>query len=207
VQTVLWVLTQQIGARDQAQAGGDHRTGLFGPREAVAVRPQCRPEVPGTRRSTTVRRRPVRRAHSCSLVRNGSFISVLIVPRDLWDRIVAHCLDGLPLEACGLLAGRDGEVCEVYPAANAARSARVYPVEPRDLLHADRAADAAGLSLIGVWHSHTHSPAYPSPTDVAQAPDPDWHYVIVSLSDLEPVLRSYRVVAGAAEEEAVVVSA
>jgi hypothetical protein len=42
---------------------------------------------------------------------------------------------------------------------------------------------------------------------VAQAPDPDWHYVIVSLSDLEPVLRSYRVVAGAAEEEAVVVSA
>lgn len=132
---------------------------------------------------------------------------MLIVPRDLWDRIVAHCLDGLPLEACGLLAGRDGEVCEVYPAANAARSARVYTVEPRDLLHADRAADAAGLSLIGVWHSHTHSPAYPSPTDVAQAPDPDWHYVIVSLSDLEPVLRSYRVVAGAAEEEAVVLSA
>jgi hypothetical protein len=42
---------------------------------------------------------------------------------------------------------------------------------------------------------------------VAQAPDPDWHYVIVSLSDLEPVLRSYRVVAGAAEEEAVVLSA
>jgi hypothetical protein len=42
---------------------------------------------------------------------------------------------------------------------------------------------------------------------VAQAPDPDWHYVIVSLSDLEPVLRSYRVVAGAVEEEAVVLSA
>ncbi len=131
---------------------------------------------------------------------------MLIVPRGLWDRIVAQCLDGLPLEACGLLAGRDGEVCEVYPAANAARSARVYTVEPRDLLHADRAAEAAGLSLIGAWHSHTHSPAYPSPTDVAQAPDPDWHYVIVSLSDTDPVLRSYKVVAGAVEEEAVVLS-
>jgi proteasome lid subunit RPN8/RPN11 len=132
---------------------------------------------------------------------------VLIVPRSLWDSMVAYCLDGLPLEACGLLAGRGEQVYEVYPAVNAARSARVYTVEPRDLLYADRAAEAAGLSLIGVWHSHTHTPAYPSPTDVAQAPDPDWHYVIVSLSDLEPVLRSYRVVAGAAEEEAVVVSA
>ena len=38
-----------------------------------------------------------------------------------------------------------------------------------------------GLEIIGVVHSHTHTEAYPSPTDVAQAPDPSWHYVIVSL--------------------------
>jgi proteasome lid subunit RPN8/RPN11 len=130
-----------------------------------------------------------------------------MVPRSLWDKMVAHCLDGLPLEACGLLAGQGEQVCEAYPATNAARSARVYTVEPRDLLIADRAAEAAGLSLIGAWHSHTHSPAYPSPTDVVQAPDPDWHYVIVSLSDLEPVVRSYRVVAGAVQEEPVVLPA
>jgi hypothetical protein len=54
------------------EAGGDHRTGLFGPREAVAVRPQCRPEVPGTRWPKTVRGHPVCRAHSCSLSRNGA---------------------------------------------------------------------------------------------------------------------------------------
>jgi len=98
-------------------------------------------------------------------------------------------------------------VREVYPAANAARSARLYTVEPRDLLRADRAAEAAGLSLIGVWHSHTHTPAYPSPTDVAQAPDPGWHYLLVSLSDTEPVLRSYRIVAGLVREETVAISA
>ena len=102
-------------------------------------------------------------------------------------------------------AGRSrGNRCyEVYPAVNAARSARLYTVEPRDLLRADRAAEAAGLSLIGVWHSHTHTAAYPSPTDIDQAPDPDWHYVLVSLSDAEPVVRSYRIVAGRAEEERV----
>lgn len=133
----------------------------------------------------------------------GSFVCVLSLPLSLWERMVAHCLDGLPLEACGLLAGRGEHVYEVYPAVNAAQSAHVYTVEPKDLLRADHAAEAAGLSLIGVWHSHTHTAAYPSPTDIDQAPDPDWHYVLVSLSDAEPVVRSYRIVDGGAEEEQV----
>ena len=68
-----------------------------------------------------------------------------------------------------------------YPTANAAASSRVYTVDPRDHLRADRDAEDDGLEIIGVMHSHTHTEAYPSPTDVAQAPDPSWHYVIVSL--------------------------
>jgi proteasome lid subunit RPN8/RPN11 len=50
--------------------------------------------------------------------------------------------------------------------------------------------------VIGVFHSHTHSEPYPSPTDVAQAPDPEWHYVIVSLKRDAPEARSYRIVGG-----------
>ena len=102
-----------------------------------------------------------------------------------------------------MLAGQGESVREVYPAGNAARSARLYTVEPKDLLAADRAAEAAGWSLIGVWHSHTHTMAYPSPTDIDQAPDPEWHYVLVSLRDAEPVLRSYRIVGGRVQEEPV----
>lgn len=150
---------------------------------------------------------------------------LLLAKRD-WQSIVAHCLDSLPLEACGLLAGKrsdarsvegQGEsagtrapeaneattVLEVFPTRNAAASARLYTVEPLDLLRADRAAEAAGLSLIGVWHSHTHTPPYPSPTDIAQAPDPDWHYVLISLSAPEPALRSYRIVGEEVTEEPV----
>jgi proteasome lid subunit RPN8/RPN11 len=52
-------------------------------------------------------------------------------------------------------------------------------------------------------HSHTHTDAYPSPTDLAQAPDPAWHYVIVSLRQDAPVLRSYRIVDEASAEEPV----
>ncbi len=120
--------------------------------------------------------------------------------------MVAHCYDGFPLEACGLLAGPPGssDVHRVYPTRNAAESSRVYTVEPRDHLHADRDAEAAGLEIIGVFHSHTHTDPYPSPTDVAQAPDPAWHYVLVSLRDEVPMTRSYRIVGGKITEEPVV---
>ena len=57
--------------------------------------------------------------------------------------------------------------------------------------------------LIGVFHSHTHTEAYPSPTDVAQAPDPTWHYEIVSLRDMAPAIRSFRIIEGEITEEAV----
>lgn len=120
--------------------------------------------------------------------------------------IVAHCYDGLPLEACGLLVGDagTGAVRRAVPTRNDAASARVYTVNPLDHLHADRAADSEGLAVIGVFHSHTHTDAYPSATDVAQAPDPTWHYVLVSLRDTAPSLRSFRITGGKIDEEPVV---
>jgi proteasome lid subunit RPN8/RPN11 len=124
----------------------------------------------------------------------------------VYRRMVAHCYDGLPEEACGLLGGdpATGKATVLYPARNAAASARVYEVDSRDYLHADRDAEQHGLQIIGVFHSHTHTDAYPSPTDVAQAPDPGWHYVLVSLKDLLPVVRSFRIVDGNISEEPVV---
>ena len=121
-------------------------------------------------------------------------------------RMLAHALDGLPLEACGLFSGDvDGAVDTFYPCRNAAESSTVYTVHPVDHLKADRDAEDRGTQLIGVMHSHTHTDAYPSPTDVASAPDPEWHYVIVSLREDEPMLRSYRIVGDEVAEERVVV--
>src|SRR5580765_194420 len=119
-----------------------------------------------------------------------------------YQAMVGHAYDGLPLEACGLLGGDPvtGSVSVFYPCANAAASAKLYTVDPKDHLRADRDAEQRGLELIGVMHSHTHTEAYPSPTDVAQAPDPAWHYVIVSLKREAPVLRSYRIGDGTVHE-------
>ncbi len=119
----------------------------------------------------------------------------------------AHALAGFPLEACGLMAGDAvGTMHRFYPCENAAASAKVYTVAPRDFLMADRDAESNGWQLIGVMHSHTHTDPYPSPTDVEQAPDPEWHYVIVSLRDDAPMLRSFRISGGRIEEEPVELS-
>jgi proteasome lid subunit RPN8/RPN11 len=126
--------------------------------------------------------------------------------------IVGHCYDGLPNEACGLLAGpvgRDDEptgmISEARPCGNADASAVTYTVDSRDLLRAGRDAEARGEQLVGCWHSHTHTDAYPSPTDVRQAEwYPTWIYVIVSLR-ADPVLRAYRIRDGRIAEIPVVV--
>ena len=61
-------------------------------------------------------------------------------------------------------------------------------------------ADAEGWQIVGVMHSHTHTTAYPSPTDVSDAsafdPFGGFRYVIVSLKDATPVLRNYRIIDG-----------
>ncbi len=130
----------------------------------------------------------------------GFAAPTLRLSADHYRSILAHCYDGLPDEACGLLAGPladggepTGEVGAVYPCRNADESARTYTVDGRDYLRADRDAQSMGYEIVGVWHSHTHTDAYPSATDVKKAADPAWIYAIVSLKDGEPVMRAYRI--------------
>jgi proteasome lid subunit RPN8/RPN11 len=121
--------------------------------------------------------------------------------------MAAHCLSCYPEEGCGLLVGElsSGTVVEVHPTTNVAASSQLYTVDPLAHLRIDLAAEDSGLSVIGVFHSHTHTDPWPSPTDVGQAPDPAWHYVLVSLRHEVPSTRSYRIVDGNILEESVVV--
>ena len=134
--------------------------------------------------------------------------SSLSLTRRHLEEMAAHCLSCYPEEGCGLLVGElsTGAVAEVHPTDNVAASAQVYTVDPKAHLRIDRAAEEAGLAVIGVFHSHTHTDPWPSPTDVRQAPDPGWHYVLVSLRHEVPSVRSYRIVDGNISEEQVVVS-
>ena len=133
--------------------------------------------------------------------------AVLELSREVVDDIVDQARERYPYEACGLIAGPAGAatVTRYYRCRNAAASARVYTIDPHDHLRAERDAEDNGWEILGVVHSHTHTEAAPSPTDIAQAPDPAWHYAIVSLRDETPALRSYRIVDGTVTEEHVTV--
>ena len=143
-------------------------------------------------------------------------VVTLVFSAAVYEHIVAHALDGYPLEACGLLVGTVDpvdpdvpivRVVRFVPSDNLAASAMVYTIDPKTHLRAERDADDDGLAVVGVMHSHTHTDPYPSPTDVRQAPDPSWQYVIVSLRDPAPALRSYRIDGGMVTEEPVRIEA
>jgi proteasome lid subunit RPN8/RPN11 len=117
----------------------------------------------------------------------------VVIPGAVRDAIVAHARAGLPNEACGILAGLDGRVERFFPAEPDEPSPYYYRIESRDQIRIMNAIDEAGLDLLGIYHSHTSSPAYPSRTDAEQAFWPDAVYVIVSLAGADPDVRGYRI--------------
>ncbi len=111
------------------------------------------------------------------------------------DEMIAHCQQHYPKEACGFLAGRDGRVEQVYAMRNVDDSPISYTMDPLEQLRVEKRMRAAGQQLLGIYHSHTASAAYPSPVDVSLAVYPEVAYVLVSLMDhTKPEAKSYRIV-------------
>lgn len=109
----------------------------------------------------------------------------LVIPADIYQRIVAHCTTGLPNEACGFLGGKDGVVSKLYLMTNAAASPVFYRPDDREMLSALNDMDDNGLDVSSIFHSHVATRAYPSPTDIREAHYPEAVFLIVSLEDRE----------------------
>ena len=138
---------------------------------------------------------------------------MLKISQELVNAIVAHARKDHPDEACGVIAGPIGSDSpqRFIPMINAARSPNFYEFDSTDLLKLYREMDANDEDPVVIYHSHTHTEAYPSRTDVAYASEPGAHYVLVSTretgNDDGPYeLRSFRIVDGEITEEEVVIS-
>ncbi|TMJ13078.1 MAG: M67 family metallopeptidase, partial [Bacillati bacterium ANGP1] len=132
-------------------------------------------------------------------------MTVLELSRDQAKALITHAQEEAPNECCGLLAGRNGRVERVYPGTNVDHSPYTYLMDPKEQLAAFKDMEAAELDLVGIYHSHTHTAAYPSRTDVAKAFYPDAMYVIVSLAKRDaPDIRAFRVADGQINEESVI---
>lgn len=116
----------------------------------------------------------------------------LRIPEELADEMVEHLRSERPNEGCGLLAGDGPTVTKVLRMSNAAASPMRYALDPEEQFAAYKMLDEQALTLAGVFHSHTRTAAYPSPTDVRLASE-DVPYVIVSLDPDPPVIRAFRI--------------
>jgi [CysO sulfur-carrier protein]-S-L-cysteine hydrolase len=117
-----------------------------------------------------------------------------------WHALVEHSWSDFPYEVCGLLGVRaDGSLAH-YPIDNAERSMTYYVMDGKQLLRAMREIEDEGWEL-AIYHSHTHTQAYPSATDIRLAAYPEATYLIVTLQDRDhPDIRAYRIVDGEVTE-------
>ncbi len=109
--------------------------------------------------------------------------------------MIEHSKSEDPNECCGILAGTNGNISKLYKIRNASPSPYRYVMDPQEMLTSIQDADENGIDLVAFYHSHTHSPAYPSETDTRMAVESGWVdfcYVLVSLEDEDkPVVRFY----------------
>lgn len=125
------------------------------------------------------------------------------------EEMIAHVRAEAPNEGCGMLGGRDGAVLAVFPARNAAASPIRFTIHPEDLLLIVRTVEyEREWQIVGIFHSHVASPAYPSATDVAEAEFdmgngelaeryPGAVHVVISLANpAEPDVRGYTIQRG-----------
>jgi proteasome lid subunit RPN8/RPN11 len=135
----------------------------------------------------------------------------LILPSDLAEAMLVHARTELPNEACGILSGsiEAARVVAFHPARNAEASPLRYNVDPEDLVRITFEIEDVGQDLVGIFHSHTRSPAVPSATDRRAAMYPDAFYVLATLAaaDAAPpeALRAWRIRDGDAVEAGLVI--
>lgn len=120
--------------------------------------------------------------------------SQLYIPDRIVRRLVAHCIEERPLEACGILVGHAGVVTRGYATDNKLRSPVLYEVDERQLFQILRELEPGREEILAIYHSHTETDPVPSRTDIEKAFWPESFYVIVSLKDPKPRMRAYRIV-------------
>jgi proteasome lid subunit RPN8/RPN11 len=125
----------------------------------------------------------------------------VILPAAVRDAVVAHARESAPAECCGMLVGTGGAISAAVRARNISDQPARFLIDPADHIQARRTARAAGLDVIGFYHSHPHSSAEPSPTDLAEAAYPNHVYLIVGLQAETAELRLYRFTGESFESE------
>jgi proteasome lid subunit RPN8/RPN11 len=124
------------------------------------------------------------------------------IGKEIVERMLAHARREPSVECCGLLAGSDAAITRIFPAANAAHNpATSYEIAPKEIFSLMREMRAAGIELLGIYHSHPNGKNQPSPRDIELAYYSETPYFIISpRDDAKQAVRAFSIRDGRAEE-------
>lgn len=129
----------------------------------------------------------------------------LYLPENLYRRMINHCYEERPLEACGLFGGVAGHAELGFACDNAHRSPRIYQIDDRQMVEAWGVIQGARQEIIAIYHSHVETDPVPSQTDIDQATFPEAFYIIVSLKGRRPKVQAWQIVDRQVTEHQVVI--
>jgi proteasome lid subunit RPN8/RPN11 len=125
----------------------------------------------------------------------------LLIADTIYQVMLAYVQSKLPLEACGLLVGKDGIITHIYLIENILQSPVTFEMDAQQQIEAMIHAEEQGLELLAAFHSHPFGPQTPSQTDVAKAYYPDMAQIIIALGSPEqPSVRGFSIVEQAIAE-------
>jgi len=96
-------------------------------------------------------------------------MELLLLSSSHWSAMRAHVASCAPLEACGLLAGKENSVISVLPISNLAGSRTRFRMNPAEQLRAFAWMESNHMNFVGIYHSHPSGPEKPSATDINEA--------------------------------------
>ena len=119
-------------------------------------------------------------------------MSVLEIPEDMFGEMIVQAREAAPVEACGILAGKESSVEKFYKMTNIDNSNDHFMMSPQEQFNVVKDMRSAGLKMLAIYHSHPETPARPSQEDIRLALTPDVKYVILSLAEVsEPNIRAF----------------
>ncbi|MEW6374680.1 MAG: M67 family metallopeptidase [Thermodesulfobacteriota bacterium] len=121
-------------------------------------------------------------------------MSMVRIPKSIYQRMVEHAQKEWPLECCGILSGKEKTVQKAYELQNIEESSNLYSMSPREQLKIFEEMEKKSMEMIAIYHSHPHTIPFPSETDVKMTFYSEVSSIIISLKEEKnPVMKAFRI--------------
>ena len=124
-------------------------------------------------------------------------MDALAIPEKMLEEMIEQANEAAPVEACGILAGKENRVEKFYKMVNTDNSNTHFTMLPEEQFKVIKDIRSAGLKMLAIYHSHPETGARLSQEDVRLALTPDVIYVILSLANPgKPDIKAFEIEAG-----------